>query len=113
MRFVLAMALASACWAQAEWRETEIDGRRIRFQVVGGEAIWQASQLVVSTVIITLLFAMIFRYLPDVRIAWRDVWYGALTTAVLFVVGKFALGLYLGKKAADSSQSAAGALNVR
>jgi membrane protein len=78
----------------------------------GGEAVWQAVQLVVSAAVITVLFAMIFRYLPDIRIPWRDVWYGAIFTAVLFVIGKFALGLYLGKKAADSSQGAAGALIV-
>jgi membrane protein len=41
-----------------------------------------------------LLFAMIFRYLPDAKIAWRDVWVGATLTAVLFALGKFFLGLY-------------------
>ncbi|HEV2721062.1 MAG TPA: YihY/virulence factor BrkB family protein [Thermoanaerobaculia bacterium] len=78
----------------------------------GGEALWQGIQLVVSLAVVTLLFALIFRFLPDVHPAWRDVWFGALFTAVLFVVGKFALGLYLGKSAVGSSYGAAGSLVV-
>jgi membrane protein len=69
-------------------------------------------ELVVSTAMITVLFALIFRYMPDLRIPWRDVWVGAIFTAVLFSIGKFALGLYLGKKATESTHSAAGALIV-
>ena len=60
--------------------------------------------------IILLLFAMIFRYLPDARIAWRDVWVGAALTTVLFAVGKLALGLYLGSGAAGSAYGAASSL---
>jgi membrane protein len=59
-----------------------------------------------------MLFALIFRYMPDVRTPWRDVWFGAIVTAILFSIGKFALGLYLGKKATESTHSAAGALIV-
>jgi membrane protein len=55
---------------------------------------------------------MIFRYLPDVRVEWRDVWFGAAFTSLLFVLGKFALGLYLGKSAIGSSYGAAGSLVV-
>jgi membrane protein len=55
---------------------------------------------------------MIFRYLPDVRIEWRDVWFGAAFTSLLFVLGKFGLGLYLGKSAIGSSYGAAGSLVV-
>jgi Virulence factor BrkB len=50
---------------------------------------------------------MIFRYLPDAKIAWRDVWVGATLTAVLFALGKFVLGLYLGGGAAGSAYGAA------
>ncbi len=78
----------------------------------GGEALWQGIQLAVSLAVVTVLFALIFRFLPDVHPAWRDVWFGAIFTAVLFVVGKFALGLYLGKSAVGSSFGAAGSLVV-
>jgi hypothetical protein len=60
--------------------------------------------------IIILMFAMIFRFLPDAKIAWRDVWTGAALTAILFVVGKLLLGLYLGSGAAGSAYGAAGSL---
>jgi membrane protein len=78
----------------------------------GGEGLWHLVELVVSTAMITVLFALLFRYMPDLRIPWRDVWLGAIFTAVLFSIGKFALGLYLGKKATESTHSAAGALIV-
>jgi membrane protein len=60
--------------------------------------------------VVIFLFAMIFRYLPDAKIAWRDVWMGASLTAVLFVIGKFILGLYLGSGAAGSAYGAASSL---
>ena len=72
----------------------------------------QILNLVVSLSVITLLFAMIFKFLPDAKIAWRDVWIGALITAALFTAGKFALGLYLGKSGVASSYGAAGSLIV-
>jgi membrane protein len=55
---------------------------------------------------------MIFRYLPDVEIAWRDVWVGAAITAVLFTLGKFGIGLYLGNSGTASTYGAAGSLGV-
>lgn len=64
----------------------------------------------VSILVITLMFAMIFKVLPDVRIAWRDVWIGAVATAVLFTAGKFLIGLYLGRGAVVSAYGAAGSL---
>jgi len=60
--------------------------------------------------VVLVLFAMIFRFLPDVKIAWRDVWIGASLTSVLFVAGKFLLGLYLGSGAAGSAYGAASSL---
>jgi membrane protein len=75
-------------------------------------ALWQPIQLLVSFAVVTVLFAMIFRFLPDVRVEWRDVWFGASFTSLLFVLGKFALGLYLGKSAIGSSYGAAGSLVV-
>ena len=76
------------------------------------EAIWQWINFVVSFGIITLLFAMIFKVLPDVKIAWRDVWTGALLTALLFNLGKYLLGLYLGRSSVTSAYGAAGSLVV-
>lgn len=86
-------------------------------QVIGGafagsEIVMGALDIVVSLLVITLLFAAIFRYLPDVRIAWADVWGGALVTAILFVAGKFAIGLYLGHSSVGSAYGAAGSLVV-
>jgi len=68
--------------------------------------------LVVSVAVVTVLFAMIFKILPDVRIAWRDVWVGAFATSLLFTLGKFVIGLYLGKSSVGSAFGAAGSLVV-
>ena len=66
----------------------------------------------VTFLVVTVLFALIFKLLPDAKVAWRDVWVGALLTAVLFTVGKLLIGLYLGKSAVGSSYGAAGSLVV-
>jgi len=66
----------------------------------------------VTFLVMTLLFAMMFKLLPDTKVAWRDVWLGALITAVLFTVGKLLIGLYLGKSAIGSAYGAAGSLVV-
>ena len=76
------------------------------------ETLAQILNFVVSLAVITLLFAMIFKFLPDAKIAWHDVWIGAFITALLFTVGKLALGLYLGKSGVGSSYGAAGSLIV-
>ncbi|MBW0001368.1 MAG: YihY/virulence factor BrkB family protein [Verrucomicrobia bacterium] len=76
----------------------------------GGDTVALAVFLVFDLAVLILLFAMIFRYLPDARIAWRDVWVGAALTAVLFGIGKFVLGLYLGSGAAGSAYGAASSL---
>jgi membrane protein len=76
----------------------------------GGELVWQTVNFFVSLGITTLLFALIYKYVPDAEIAWRDVWVGALVTAVLFTVGKMLLALYIGKASVGSSFGAAGSL---
>jgi membrane protein len=76
----------------------------------GGHILALSLFLIFDFAVIVLLFAMIFRYLPDAKIAWRDVWVGAALTAILFAVGKFALGLYLGSGAAGSAYGAASSL---
>ena len=63
-----------------------------------------------SFVVVLLLFALIFKVLPDVEIGWEDVWIGATVTAILFTLGKFLIGLYLGTSSIGSSFGAAGAL---
>lgn len=70
--------------------------------------LWQIANVVVSLGVVTLLFAMIYKVLPDVKIAWREVWVGAGLTAVLFTAGKFLLGLYLGRSTVASAYGAAG-----
>lgn len=72
----------------------------------------QLLNLALSFLVITLLFAAIFKVLPDARIAWRDVWIGALVTAALFVVGKFLIGFYLGRSNPGEAFGAAGSLAV-
>lgn len=76
------------------------------------ETLWQWINFGVSFGVITLLFAMIFKVLPDAKIAWRDVWIGALLTALLFNLGKYFLGLYLGRSSVTSAYGAAGSLVI-
>jgi membrane protein len=79
---------------------------------------WQTGTvgLIVTTtldvVVVTVLFALIYKFLPDAVIAWRDVWFGAAVTAVLFSLGKFLIGLYLGRAGVGSAYGAAGSLAV-
>ena len=79
---------------------------------VGGEAVAQLLTLALSFVVAVVLFSAIFRILPDLKIAWHDVWFGAVFTAILFVLGKWGLGLYLGKAAPGSAYGAAGSLVI-
>gem|GEM_PF-181772 len=76
------------------------------------EVVLQSINVLVSLIVITGLFALIFKVLPDARIAWSDVWVGAALTAVLFTIGKFGIGLYLGKSNVGSAYGAAGSLVV-
>jgi hypothetical protein len=76
------------------------------------EMLLPAIGIVISFAVITFLFAAIFKFVPDVRIAWKDVWIGAIITAALFTLGKYALGLYLGRSGVSSAYGAAGSLVV-
>ncbi len=76
----------------------------------GGMVIAVSVYLVVDLLLVILLFAMMFKYLPDVTVRWRDLWVGSAMTAVLFLIGKWALGLYLGSGAAASAYGAASSL---
>jgi membrane protein len=78
----------------------------------GGGTLWQILNFLVSLLVISVLIAMVYRVLPDVRLDWPDVWVGAVTTSLLFGVGKFLIGLYLGRASIGSSYGAAGSLVV-
>ena len=80
--------------------------------------LWSASvvgqiiNVLVSFGVVTLLFAMIYRFLPDATVSWREVWLGAAITAALFTIGKFLIGLYLGVAGTESAYGAAGSFAV-
>ena len=76
------------------------------------EALLQTINVVVSLGIATVLFAMIYKLMPSTHIAWRDVWVGAFTTALLFEVGKMLISLYIGKSGMTETFAAAGSLVV-
>jgi membrane protein len=82
--------------------------------MLGGaaESVLQIVQLVISFGVVTVLFALIFRYLPDAKVEWRDVWFGAAFTSFLFVIGKYGLGAWLGKGSVGSAYGAAGSLVI-
>ena len=67
---------------------------------------------VVALAVISTLIALIYKILPDAKVAWRDVWVGALATAILFMIGKYLIGLYIGKASVGSAFGAAGSLAV-
>ncbi|MFT3842176.1 MAG: YihY/virulence factor BrkB family protein [Myxococcaceae bacterium] len=76
------------------------------------EGLMHALNLFVSMVVITAMFALLFKFVPDRHPRWHDVWPGALATAALFSVGKFAIGLYLGKAGISSTWGGLGAIAV-
>ncbi len=83
---------------------------------VAGFALWpvvvEVLNFVLSFALVTVTFAMIYKIIPRVRIAWRDVWVGAVATALLFTIGKFLIGLYIGRSSFASGFGAAGSLVV-
>ena len=77
-----------------------------------GQLLWSAVNLFISLGVITVLFAMILKILPDAKIRWRDVWAGGFITALLFSVGKQLLGVYLGRSSVTSAYGAMGSLII-
>ncbi|MFN2289545.1 MAG: YihY/virulence factor BrkB family protein [Anaerolineae bacterium] len=98
---LIALALSTALSAAGTYLETLLPGLVVLARILN---------LVLSFAVITLLFAAIYKVLPDVEIDWSDVWIGAAATAVLFTVGKYLLSLYLARTSASSAYGAAGAL---
>ena len=100
---LVSLVVATAVTAFSTWVTGMMPGAKLLIEGV---------TFLVSFGIVTLLFAMIFKVLPDVTIAWRDVWVGAVATALLFTIGKFLIGLYLAKSSVASTYGAAGSLVV-
>lgn len=80
--------------------------------VPGPEIIMEVVNFIISFAVISVLFAIMFKYLPDAKIAWHDVVVGAVATALLFTIGKTLIGLYLGNSSTTSTYGAAGSLVV-
>lgn len=78
----------------------------------GIPVVWETLNITTSFVIAAALFAMIYKFLPDAKITWKDVWIGAAVTSALFTVGKYAISLYLGQTATASAFGAAGSFAV-
>lgn len=76
------------------------------------EALLQPIGFLLSFLVIASLFAMMFKWLPDAEVGWPDVWLGAVATGLLFEIGKFAIGVYIGKQGLESSFGAAASLVV-
>lgn len=90
----------------------EIVGGVLASAMPGGTVIGHSLEVAVSFAVVTILFAMMFKILPDVKIAWNDVWIGAAATSVLFTIGKLLIGLYLAKGGVATPYGAAGSVVV-
>ncbi len=87
-------------------------GNYLGGRMPGAQTLISVVSFVVLFALITLLFALMYKFLPDVMIEWRDVWVGAAVTALLFSIGKFLIGLYLGNSSVASTYGAAGSLII-
>ena len=100
---LISLVVSAALSALGSWWAPIFGGWEILLQVVN---------FVVSLVVVALLFALIYKFLPRAKIGWPDVWIGAAATALLFTLGKFLIGLYIGKSSVASGFGAAGSLVV-
>ena len=103
--FLLLVSLVLSAWLAAI---SAYVGRMLPAQAEALEAV----HFIISFFVITGSFGLIFKLLPDVKVAWRDVWLGAAVTSLFFTVGKLLIGLYLGRSAVASAYGAAGSLVV-
>jgi membrane protein len=85
-------------------------GQAFESSLPGGAVLWQVLNFGISLAVVTALFGLMFKTLPDAHIKWRDVWVGAAVTAALFTLGKLLLGLYLGSAGVSSAYGAAGSI---
>jgi len=99
---LVSLVLSAALAAVANWVSTHIsDSLRVVFKVL---------DILLSFGVVTVLFAAMYKFLPDAKVRWRTVWLGAVITSLLFVVAKFLLGLYFGKSEPGSTYGAAGSI---
>ena len=103
--FLLLVSLAASAWLAAV-------GKFFSQLSPLPVAVMETANALLSFITITLMFAVIYKLLPDVRITWQDVWVGAAVTALLFTIGKSLIGLYLGRSTVASVYGAAGSLIV-
>lgn len=103
--FLLIASLAVSAWLAAL-------GEFFAHLLPAPAAVLEAVDFVISFCLVTFLFGMIFKLLPDVYVAWRDVWLGAALTSLLFSLGKIVIGLYLVRTTIGSAYGAAGSLVV-
>lgn len=87
-------------------------GAFLKSVLPGGDLVSQIVNIIITLGIITLMFCLLFKFLPDVQVAWKDVWVGAFITAILFTVGQIALGLYLGSGSVGTAFGAAGSIVI-
>lgn len=99
---LISLVISTALSAVSEWLRAD------RSDVVGG--VFQVLDIIVSLAVISALFALMFKFLPDARIRWRDVLVGSLATGGLFIVGKTLIALYFGKADPASGYGAAGSI---
>lgn len=99
---LVSLALSAGLSAFSDWVSVHLsDSLNILFKL---------ADILLSLAIITVLFAAIYKFLPDAQIRWKDVWPGAILTAILFTLAKFGLGLYFGKSDPGSTYGAAGSI---
>ena len=103
--FLLLVSLAISAWLAAL-------GELFAHLLPAPAVVLEVVDAVISLCVTTFLFGMIFKVLPDVYVAWRDVWLGAALTSLLFTLGKVVIGLYLGRATIGSAYGAAGSLVV-
>ena len=100
---LVSLVLSAVLSALGNWMEHNLPG---------SSWVWHSLNSVLSLAVVALLFAMIFKILPDAKIDWRDVWIGAVVTSVLFTIGKAVIGAYLGHSGLTDTYGAAGSIVV-
>lgn len=100
---ILSLVLSAVVGALSKYKVDSLPGSAI---------LWENLDLIISLGLMTFIFGLMFKYVPDAKIVWKDVFVGAVITAVLFLFGKFLLGVYLSKGSLGSAYGAAGSLIV-
>jgi membrane protein len=100
---LVSLAVSAALAALSGWLDRSAPGMPL---------VWQSVNVLVSLFVITALFGLLYKFLPDVELRWHDVAIGAFVTALLFTIGKQVIGLYLGQSATASTYGAAGSIIV-